>query len=215
MLTSNPCLTKIPNCKEQIHHNYYVFTKITFQRSPNSYENENPGLPDYTFSQLPQVTGILLSCVETKRRLSLPMCLQIIRSLQAQDSQETGHKDVPFPAGSCLSPPPKAPLSTQKRALPEQRGHGVFSTTHCWVLLVLSFAVLMQMKSRGGLRELLKQNRRHFFSQKVVSPTRAVVESSSLEAPINCVEMSVLQVKGGMGDSDRGWTWRSWGFFQL
>lgn len=38
------------------------------------------------------------------------MCLQITRSLQAQGcAQGTGHKDVPFPAGSCLSPPPQPP----------------------------------------------------------------------------------------------------------
>lgn len=84
MLSSNPCMTKFPNCKEQVNHNYCAFTMIIFQRCPSSYENEEPGLPGYIFSQLPQGTGILLSCADRKRTPSLPMCLQIIRSLQAQ-----------------------------------------------------------------------------------------------------------------------------------
>lgn len=84
MLSSNPSTPKFPNCKEQLNRNCDVFAEILFQRCPNSYENEKPGLPGSIFSQLPRVTGILLSCAGGEGMLSAPMCLQIIRSLQAQ-----------------------------------------------------------------------------------------------------------------------------------
>lgn len=173
MLSSDPSTPQFPNCREQLRRNCDVFAKIVFQRCPSCDGNEEPGLPGCAFPQLPLVTGIVLSWAERGRMLPVPMCLQIIRAHRLRAAQGTGHKDQPFPAASCVSPPPKPPLSTQKRVTegPRDFFFFFFGATHCCVHILLSSAVLMQMKMREGLRELLKQQiKRHFFVQRVASP---------------------------------------------
>lgn len=132
-LSSDPSTPQFPNCREQLRRNCDVFAKIVFQRCPSCDGNEEPGLPGCAFPQLPLVTGIVLSWAERGRMLPVPMCLQIIRAHRLRAAQGTGHKDQPFPAASCVSPPPKPPLSTQKRVTEGPRD--IFFFFWCHALL--------------------------------------------------------------------------------
>lgn len=193
-----------------------VLLRLSSRGVPTLMKMRNPGCLVIYFHSCLKWQGFCWAVQKERGCCQRQCAFKLSEAYRLREAQGTGHKDVPFPDGSCLSPPPKPSLSIQKR---EQRGTKrclFFGTTHFWVLILLSSAMLMQMKTRGGLRELLGGKKRSlFFVQRVVSSPRAVVESPPLGVPINCVDMSVLWVTGGVGDLARGWTWRSWGVSQL